>query len=62
MNEIGSVLNAELEARLMKILKRGGSIELKRENGRLVFVELSRHVIFKETLRDRAEGEGQTGP
>lgn len=40
-------MNPEVETLIMNILKRGNTVELKKEQGRLVVVEIKRKVKIK---------------
>ena len=46
-NETKSLFTAEVVNTIMKVLKRGDSVELKKENGKLVVVEIQRKVKIK---------------
>ena len=44
------LLDRETETLILKILKRGDSVELKKENGKLVIVEIRRQVKQKTVI------------
>ena len=44
------IFNAEVIESITRILKRGNSVELKKENGKLVVVEIERKVKTKTSI------------
>lgn len=51
MNGIaGAIVSTEVIEAISRILKRGNSAELKRENGKLVVVEIERKVKAKTSV------------
>lgn len=44
------LITAEVEREIMRVLKRGDSVELKKENGKLVVVEIQRKVKTKTLI------------
>ncbi len=45
-----AIINAEVIEAISRILKKGNSAELKRENGKLVVVEIERKVKTKTSI------------
>lgn len=45
-----NIFNTELSELILKILKKGDSVELKRENGRIVVVEIQRKAKYKTSV------------
>lgn len=45
-----AIFNAEVIEAITRILKKGNSAELKRENGKLVVVEIERKVKTKTSI------------
>lgn len=45
--EIKTLFTTEVADTILKVLKRGDSVELKKENGKLVVVEIQRKVKIK---------------
>ncbi len=45
-----AIFNAEVVEAINRILKRGNSVELKKENGKLVVVEIERKVKTKTSI------------
>lgn len=50
MQDFKSVFTAEVAETILKVLKRGDSVELKKENGKLVVVEIQRKVKSKTSI------------
>ena len=50
-----AIINAEVIEAISRILKKGNSAELKRENGKLVVVEIERKVKTKTSINGQRE-------
>lgn len=43
------IITQEMEDTILNIIKHGGTAEVKKENGKLVIVEIKRKAVYKQT-------------